>query len=79
MTSDPFGFGLAPLKNEGRIYSYELGRELTPEEEVIERQRAAEEAQAKAAYDRSWRGRVDLFFAAVKRAYVAFKNEDTGL
>ncbi len=78
-TPEPTGFQLAPVKTEGGMWSYDLERELTPEEAVVARAdiRAAEARQA--AYDQTLRGRLAKFFEAVSRAYAAFKDEDTGL
>jgi hypothetical protein len=79
MTNPVHGFGLAPSKREGGMYSYDLGRELTPEEQIVARQKMREAAEAKAVFDRSLRGRVANFFTVARRGWAAFKGEDTGL
>jgi hypothetical protein len=77
--SEPTGFQLAPLKTEGRMYSYELGRELTQAEETVEIVRSAWAHAERAAFERSWRGRLAALRLRFKRAWAAFKDEDTGL
>ena len=77
--SELTGFQLAPLKAGGRMTDYLTGRMLTLEETEVRRREIMASLATEAAFKRSWRGRLAAFLASFKRAWAAFKDEDTGL